>query len=358
MTEHFEAILRPADSTHNPRNGEGAVLELSTGMLFLAYSEFYTADRNDDAPARVCAMTSADRGRTWSDPSVLVENEAHCTFSVSLLRLHSGEILLAYGTRPHARGPFTIWMRSSLDEARTWSERWSATPEPGCYVLNNDRLVQHSSGRVLQPACVLPHPWEGDDPFHCQSRFFYSDDDGRTWRRSRTTLDIDAYAGFQEPGVVERKDGTLMMWGRTSLGHPHRSFSKDRGETWSDLEPMRDLVAPVSPTCIKRIPNTGDLLAVFNQNYCDDPKDRQYIARGERNPLTAAVSTDDGDTWGQFRNLEDTPGCGFDYTSITFIDDAVLLTYHQTEWFSSEITDWGRSLKLKVLPVEWFYGGE
>ena len=146
-----------------------------------------------------------------------------------------------------------------------------------------------------------------------------------------------------------------MMWGRTSLGHPYRSTSRDRGETWGALEPIEDLVTPVSPTCIKRIPKTGDLLAIFNQNFSDDPCDRQFIARGERNPLTAAISADDSRTWGQFRHLENQPGCGFDYTSINFLDDEVILTYHETRWFSKQIADWGRSLKLKILPTSWFY---
>ena len=356
MTTHYEMILRPANSTDNPRNGEGAVIELTDGTLFLGYSEFYTTDRNDDAPARVCAMTSADRGRTWGERYVLVENEAQCTFSVSLIRVQSGEILLAYGTRPSKQGDFRLWMRSSTDEARTWSERWSATPEPGDYVTNNDRFVLHSSGRVLQPSCIIPNPWVGEDPFHCESRFYTSDDDGRTWKRSRMTLDLDANAGFQEPGVVELRDGSLMMWGRTSLGHPYRSWSKDLGETWSELEPIEDLVTPLSPTCIKRIPETGDLLAIFNQTFCDDPDDRCFSSRGIRTPLTSAISKDEGKSWGMFRHLETDPEHSYDYTSITFLGGEVLLTYHDTEWFSEEITDWGRSLKLRIVPVGWLYG--
>ena len=359
MTAIYEKILRPANSTDNPRNGEGAVIELADGTLFLGYSEFYSSDRNDDAPARVCAMTSKDRGRTWSERFVLVENEAQCTFSVRLLRLQSGEILLAYGTRPSKRGDFRLWMRSSTDETKTWSPPWSITSEPGNYVTNNDRFVQYSSGRIFHPSCLLPNPWVGEeDPFHSESRFYYSDDDGRTWHCSKTTLDIKEYAGFQEPGVVELKDGSLMMWGRTSLGHPYRSWSQDRGQTWSELEPIEDLVTPLSPTCIKRIPKTGDLLAIFNQNYSDDFGDRQFVSRGERNPLTSAISKDEGKTWGLFRNLENKPRHGFDYTSITFLEKEteVLLTYHDTVWFSKKIADWGRNLKLKIVPVEWFYG--
>ena len=57
------------------------------------------------------------------------------------------------------------------------------------------------------------------------------------------------------------------------------------------------------------------------------------------------------------RNLENQPGHGFDYTSITFLEKEAeaLLTYHDTVWFSKEITVWGRDLKLRIVAVDWFY---
>ena len=69
---------------------------------------------------------------------------------------------------------------------------------------------------------------------------YYSDDEGRTWHRSRneTFVLLDkgvkgAYA-MGEPTVIELKDGRLLMLGRTNMGRVFRSFSEDRGETWSE----------------------------------------------------------------------------------------------------------------------------
>jgi len=228
----------------------------------------------------------------------------------------------------------------------------NAAEETDYLCLNNDRLVVHSSGRMLAP--VAPLKPRENDPYYSRSTCCYSDDEGRTWLKSDTVLELDAMDGLQEPGVVELLDGSVMMFMRTSMGHQYRSFSADRGQTWSEPEPILELISPVSPACIKRIPSTGHLLAVFNKTY--DPHGfKRPCGTGWRTPLTATISLDDGNTWSLLRNIENDPKLTFDYTSITFLDgDEVLFTYHLTEFFG-EITHWRRNLKLTILPVAWFY---
>jgi len=77
---------------------------------------------------------------------------------------------------------------------------------------------------------------------------------------------------------------------------------------------------------------------------------------GWRTPLTATLSRDDGNTWPLLRNIENDPKLSFDYVSITFLEDEeeVLLTYHMTKFFP-QINRHRRNLKLKILPVPWFY---
>ena len=91
----YEKMLAPA-SEANPRYGEGSVITLGNGDLFVAYSEFYSKDQGDMGAAHVLARISKDRGRTWGSPFELVANDCVTVFSVSLLRLPSGRILLAY----------------------------------------------------------------------------------------------------------------------------------------------------------------------------------------------------------------------------------------------------------------------
>ena len=65
-------------------------------------------------------------------------------------------------------------------------------------------------------------------------------------------------------------------------------------------------------------------------------------------PLTAAVSRDAGQTWSNLRNLED-DGQSFAYTSVTWVGDTAVLS-HWTQLSG------GYGLKVKVVPVKWFYG--
>ena len=161
--------------------------------------------------------------------------------------------------------------------------------------------------------------------------------------------------GLQEPGVVELNDGSIMMFMRTSVGHQCRSISRDCGKTWGPVEPVLEMISPVSPVSVKRIPSTGHLLAIFNKTY--DPLCAHGPCHmGWRTPLTATVSLDDGTSWSLLRNIENDPEVTYDYVSITMLDTVeVLLTYHWTRFYSESPTDWKRHLKLKILPVKWFY---
>src|SRR5690554_7413302 len=40
----------------------------------------------------------------------------------------------------------------------------------------------------------------------------------------------------QEPGLIEMKDGRVMMYIRASGGFQQLSYSSDEGETWSEIE--------------------------------------------------------------------------------------------------------------------------
>ena len=355
MSDGHELVVCPT-SADNGRNGEAAVAQLKNGNLLLVYGEFYTAAYTDFSPARVAQKISTDRGRTWSEASVLVDNDAETVFSCNLLRLSSGEILVAYGRKIEGNRA-GYFVKCSTDEAKTWSGPWRIAPDDVYHVMANDRLVQLSTGRLVAPVCVTrDEPGEdAKDPRHYGATAFYSDDHGRTWMSSRVTVELDAVGGLQEPGVVELKDGSLMMFSRTSLGHQHGCWSRDGGETWSPPEPLRQLVSPLSPAQIKRVPATGDLLAIYNHNY--DPGGDEYRGYGWRSPLTAVLSSDEGKTWRNRRDIEDDPDKCYAYTSLSFIDDEVLLTYNYGGLRRQANGTLLRNdcLKLKILPLDWFY---
>jgi hypothetical protein len=116
------------------------------------------------------------------------------------------------------------------------------------------------------------------------------------------------------------------MWMRTDVGCQYESYSIDGGLTWTMPSPSR-FTSPDSPLSMKRIPESGKLLAVWNPipNY----NGREFIYEyGGRTPLVLAVSADDGKSWNDYKIIEDDPDAGFCYTAIHFTNDShVLLKY-------------------------------
>ncbi len=306
----------------NPRNSEGDFILLNDGRIMFIYTRF-SGGTGDEAAASLCSRSSADGGRTWSErDEVVIERPqgVQNIMSVSLLRLADGKIALFYLVKKSKQDCRAV-MRVSTDELKTWSEPILCMPEEGYFVVNNGQAVQLQSGRILLPAAK--HDWASDKPgaHRGMALCFFSDDGGKTWHRSKSALEAPAKSksGLQEPVIVELKGGKLMMLLRTDLGCQYQSFSEDGGDTWSDPA-ASDLISPLSPASIKRIPGSGRLLLVWNDHTGIDP-----ALRSKRTPLTVAVSKDEGKTWVQRKMLYEDPKGWYCYTAIAFAGDRILL---------------------------------
>ena len=318
-----DPVLVLAPSGDNSRNSEGDFIQLTDGRLLFIYTHFTAGTGSDFDSAYLAARESRDGGKTWtSDDTTLLPNEGGLnTMSVSLERLRNGAIALLY-LRKNGHDDCQPYLRISKDETTTWSEPIPIADRIGYYVVNNDRLVQLKNGRLVVPTAI--HAEDGAD-FTGQGRAmcFLSDDDGATWRRSDTTLTPpeDIKSGYQEPGVVELADASLLMLIRTSAGCLYESRSTDAGATWSPATPT-PLKSPVSPATVERIPGTRTLLLLWNNH-----EDISEPLQGKRTPLTAAISTDEGATWNTLENLEDDPNGWYCYTAMECVGDHVLLAY-------------------------------
>lgn len=328
--------LRLNGSLNNPRNSEGSFVTLADGRIMYAYSRYYGESTADDGAATICARYSADGGQTWSSHDrLVVSNEGTCNvMSASLLRLRDGRIALVY-LRKNSISDCRPYIRISSDEGETWGEPVLCISSTGFFVVNNDRLVQLDSGRLVLPAAY--HRTRSDDSAPSGeghddrgiALFYWSDDSGATWHESVDwwALPVRDEFGLQEPGVVELTTGELYGWCRTGTGFQWQTVSGD-GETWSPPE-RSQFRSPCSPLSMKRIPASGDLLAVWNDHsgHWDLPKSERVDASRARTPLVLATSADDGKTWRNARLIETDPDRGFCYTAIHFVNDAILLAY-------------------------------
>jgi len=324
----MEKVLQLQPCPGNPGNRRTHFFGMNDGRILLVYSRFYGDydAANDHSASYIAGRFSTDGGKSWSpNEFVVLENEALMnTAATSMIRLSNGQIALFY-SRKDSLSDCRPLMRASFDEGKSWGKPVTCiTDEVGYYVVNNDRVVRLRGGRLVIPVALHKGP---DGQFVQRGRVmcYLSDNDGKSWRRSRTvveqTLFPNSPAGLQEPGVVELKDGRIMMFCRGQGGSQYLSYSTDGGESWSPVEASQ-IKSPLSPASIKRIPRTGDLLLVWNDHSDVSP---ELLAK--RTPLSVAISRDDGKTWERSKPIEQDPQGWYCYSSIFFTEDHVLLGY-------------------------------
>lgn len=315
-------VLQLDPGNNNPRNSEGDFVTLKDGRILFVYSHYTGTSTDDHAPAFLAGRYSSDGGKTWSEKDeVILQGEGNMNImSVSFLRLGNGKIAMFY-LRKNAETDCIPMVRFSADEARTWSE---PTPcindQKGYFVLNNNRVIQLRSGRLLMAVARHRTPetkWENKGALFS----YYSDDNGASWKPGSRVPDTTSVV-TQEPGLIELKDGKVMMFIRASGGFQMLSFSRDKGQTWSHIE-SSSIHSPVSPASIARIPASGDLLMVWNNNKISE----SGWHGGKRTPLTTAISKDEGKTWINVRDIETDPDGWYCYTAIHFTGSNVLLAY-------------------------------
>ena len=322
-----------------------------------------------------------------------------------IARLPSGTLGMTWFQTANLPGNHTLlnaWFRTSSDDAETWSDDVliNLGHDKGHPYFDTLRVL--GSGRLIQPVrwthyggdhlrrtakCVIHGKYlvelegHGHHPELEVAYCYFSDDEGRTWSRSRGDIDgwlqngWGNFAPCDEPNLDQLPDGRLLMMIRTTIGRQLAAFSNDDGETWSVPEPTM-LASSYTPCCVRRIPQTGDLLCVWNQVSADE------IRQGLQRARLSAAITADGKVWKHFRTIDRHPGVpeiacvepemkiqlcraldfvgelprGYgvsDYPTVFFHGDDVVLSYiHLKGRLPEEMVS---AMKHRILPLDWFY---
>jgi sialidase-1 len=357
MTRPQRHVILPS-TPEFPRHSEATAIQLKNGDILLLWSKFKaetTPDggliASDNARAHIAGMVSRDGGQTWGDERVVVENTAGLNvMSPALARLQDGSLGLVYSHRESTTEAWRLFRRST-DEGQTWSEPVRMTEgayKTGCH----DRLIVLDSGRILAPL----HCTDDWHDHHLHVRVARSDDNGASWTLSDPIelprVSNSGESGCIEPDVVQRGDGTVLMTIRTAMGTQFRAESADGGATWTGLRSM-EVVSPVAPARLAKLPHSDDLLLIWN--WCYDW--REPLA-GYRRPLAVGLSSDGGNSWPWDRRkiLEDDPSASYAYPSCLMLDDRALVTYHITDADAEGRIE--RSLAVMQIPFAWLYSNE
>lgn len=328
-------VLFLGTSENNPRNGEGSFIKLKNGSIMFGYTEFIGNDWEDDATARISCVISNDNGETWSESKVLFEKPENSKniMSLSFIRMNNGDIGAFYIVK-NADGTDKIVLSRSADDAVTWSEPVSCMEclgEQDYFVLNNDRVLKLSNGRII--FAVAKHTVINTDKDFMPGEicFFISDDDGISWQKTETEFKCpfpNNPDGYEEPGLYELSDGRLWCYIRTSLGFQYECFSSDFGTSWTTPEPNLFFSSPCSPMLVK---DCGKFtVAVFN------PVPEHILRKDSepwgRTPYVLAVSTDKGRTFNKENMffIEDDLDNGYCYPAIFDVENSFLVAYYHS----------------------------
>lgn len=371
MASAPEIVVIAEASEDHPRHGGADLIELKDGSIFLLKMLIHKSglknQAGDDAPSDIVQLKSKDGGRTWGGQTTFLKPapDETAAYSPSLLRLRDGRILLRYEMyhRFVQDEPFCIssFICTSSDECQTFDQPVAVWKRSSSIGGSQGDLLQMKNGRIIVPMMGMKGTALQDDdtgllaPSNtAQAGCFYSDDLGKNWREcsSYTYLPM---RGSMEPKIEELKDGRLLMVMRTQLGSVFQSLSSDGGANWSNPQ-TTGLHAPESCPGLRRVPQTDDLLLVWN----DSPYDPKFDHYGVRSPLSAAVSKDDGKTWNKSKSIESDPQFEFTNPSIAFTRDGkVLITYEASKYESLVHPGrLGRSrmhLRMAIINISWLY---
>ncbi|MFO7946984.1 MAG: sialidase family protein [Armatimonadota bacterium] len=191
---------------------------------------------NEEHPkgGRVSMVRSADEGRTWSEPEIVVDTPLDDR-DPSIAQLSNGDLLVSYFDRDPDRTPgarvFTV---RSTDGGETWGEPQHVPLPIDKEVAStavSEPVTELDDGTLLLP--VYFRYTDSQDP-GTPCAVLRSEDMGKTWPEV-AVLEPNRGQNLHEPSIEPLPDGRIYMLIRPTMDW---SVSEDGGVTWSEPQEL------------------------------------------------------------------------------------------------------------------------
>ncbi|HAK77086.1 MAG TPA: exo-alpha-sialidase [Runella sp.] len=323
----FSPQPRPQEVTVFQNGVEGykcyripAIIKAPNGDL-LAFAEARRNNCGDFGDVEIVMKRSSDQGKSWTALQVVADNGSDQAGNQAPIvdftdkKYPKGRLFLFYNTGiaheqevREGKAIREVWYKTSTDNGHTWSESFNITtqvskphkPElnPQYNFQQDWRSYANTPGHGLQ---IQKGKYKGRifiaanhsaGPPQAQSRDYvahgyYSDDHGKTFKLAPNLT----YAGSNEATAAETSDGSLLFNCRNQSGDSKyriQAFSRNAGETWTEVKIMNDLPDPVCQgSMIDYQPQKGQHVLIFSN----------LSSQTKREKLTVRFSTDDGKVW-------------------------------------------------------------
>ena len=251
------------------------------------WAVWYSGGKAEGPDNYVLLVSSEDDGQTWSKPKIVIDPPDKVrAFDPVLWIDPSGRLWLFWAqSYDWFDGRCGVWA-TVTDAPDASLPQWSAPQRIANGVMMN-KPIALSNGEWLAPCAVWSRtgpPYDvvrrADMAAERFSNVYSSDNAGLSWMW-RGAADAPNRT-FDEHSVVQKRDGTLLMYIRTADGIA-QSFSSNLGRAWTPGK-MTRFTGVDSRAHLRRL-NSGNLLLIYH----DSKKIRRRLA--------AWLSDDDGDNW-------------------------------------------------------------
>lgn len=269
------------------------IVELLSGDLLAAW---YAGSDEAKRDVAVVSSRKSKRADSWRSVRIVSDTPGKPEGNCVLFTTPDDKLWIVFavmhGKLEGPEGPGVRWAtcdvrsKASMDEGETWSQTRIIREElgmvPRCkpITLDNGEIImgfEHKSG---------------------SSHFMISADNGGSWFWTGPVKGVPN----EQPTLVQRRNGDILAMLRPSLfKRIARSVSHDRGRTWKEGT-STDLPNPGAAIDMVKLADGRVVLAFNNSSQ-------------RRNPLTLALSQDEGETWPYKRDLVAGEG-SFEYPAI------------------------------------------
>jgi predicted neuraminidase len=285
--------------------------QLKNGRFLCAY---FAGSKEGHDDVRI--WLSIRKQGSWQQPQCIASVDQAAHWNPVLYRDEQGTVHLYFKVGKQIRD-WQTWHMTSSDQGETWTT-------PRLLVMDGsdsrgpvkNKLIVLSNGDWLAPSSVEPasDQWQ----VFCDR----STDQGKTWQATPLIPFSDQIdpekRGAIQPTLWESDPGQVHMLTRSRCGWVLRSDSVDFGKTWCPLY-ITNMPNNNSGLDVAKL-NDGSLVLVCNPIQAPDCKLEQ------RHKLTAYRSIDNGKTWPQSLDLENSDG-EFSYPAIIPTQIGMAITY-------------------------------
>lgn len=337
------AVVR-SDGGPFERNAIPSIARLASGKLLCVW----TFSGKPVTRLRLAGAVSADGGRSWSKPRVLMEHEG--ANDADPVLLVDGSRVFVYSATvniPDKLDYSRVFMIRSGDEGETWS-----APEQIRYPRKYTGSMVNNGLKLGDGALLLPFSWDRwaekglsartEGEMDLASGVLRSADgvawtgygDLHIWEQKTTP---GATNGLCEPTVVELAGGELLMLMRSGTSRHYQSRSRDGGRTWDPPKPS-PLTGHNTPAALWRLDQKpSEIIVIWNNS-----PDKRY-------PLSVAISGDGGRTYSKPRNVaEGGGGLQVSYPGIVQDREGTFVAVWQ-----EQLPGGGRDIRWARFPREW-----